>query len=579
MHPADGSIHGVGLISRERRGAIEFAGSPDFESGAGEPLLRLSFESNGIPIELAAGRMAWQRVLEWLPTFNSTAGDLIIRGTIFAPTGQAADFPGFVYAISIENRGSSPADVRFRALGALGARQHRIRTARLLTDAHTIALSNDVITLSGTARGSETALAFAGDSMTASIDDAADGPARFTLARDVPVNPGERVDLALYAAAAYEVDGAFAMLQRMQRRGWRTLASQTRDAIAQLQQSTGVPAADRLINRHLMFAYFCSAGRGIDDSRFYLFRSRIPWCEQALTVRDFEALMWLVPAFMLADTGIARELLVRTCELHGYAPGRGVNYLDGSPFDIAFCLDAVAAYPVAIDRYVAQTGDDRIVEDAPIAEALYGAHEDITAARHQSLPLYRTDFAPSGDNAALPYMLHANAMVADALEVLKQTLDEKTAETVESADAVRAAIMRQFASGGDASRTLLATAIDLAGERSMRDDPVGSVLWIPLYHMLSRDDSIYRRTVRRLDERDAADSGRINLAERCAMLMGPDAATTFEWLRRADLDEGLAAEFVDADGTAIGNGGDASLSALIAFSVWYAVSVLGVAPG
>jgi hypothetical protein len=578
VHPADGSIHGVGVISLAHRGAIEFAGAPDFENGAGEPLLRLSFESNGAPIELAASRMAWQRVLEWLPTFNSTVGDLLIRGTIFAPCGRAADFPGFVYAISIENRGQLVADVNFRAQGTLGVRQHRIRTARRFDDAHVASLADGIVTLRGTSRGSETALALTGDSMVGTIAESTDGTARFALTREASLQPGERVDLALYVAAGPEVDGAVAMVQRMRRRGWRTLASQTRDAISALQQSTGVPAADRLINRHLMFAYFYAAGRAIDDARWYIFRSRIPWCEQALTVRDYEALMWLVPAFQLADTALARELLLRTCELHGYAPGRGINYMDGTPFDVAFCLDAAAAYPVSVDRYVAQTGDDRIVEDAPIAEALYAANDDIAASRHGSLPLYRTDATPSGADAKLPYTLHGNALVADALEVLKQTLDEKTAETVQNADAVRAAITRQFATDKDSSRTLLSTATDLAGETSMHDDPVGSVFWLPLYHMLSRDDSIYRRTVRRLEQSDA-DQTRINVAERCATLMGPDAAKTLEWLRRADLDGGLAAEIVDSDGRAIANGGDASLSALIAYSVWYAVSVLGVPAG
>ncbi len=393
-----------------------------------------------------------------------------------------------------------------------------------------------------------------------------------------PSKPAARVDLALYVAAGPERDGATAILNRMRKRGWRALASQTRDTLSALQQTTGVPAADRLVNRHLMFAYFYAAGRAIDDARWYLFRSRVPWCEQGLTVSDYEALMWVIPTLQLAETPLARELLLRTCELHGYAPGRGINYIDGTPFDVAFCVDAAAAYPIAVDRYVAQTGDDRIVEDLPIAEALYAASDDIAAAKHGSLPLYRTDATPSGADAPLPYMLHGNALVAEALEILKQTLDEKTAETVQNADAVRAAILRQFASDKDAARSILHTATDLAGGTSMQDDPVGSAYWIPLYHMLSRDDSIYRRTVRRL-ETPAGQSASVNLAERCATLMGPDAAKTMEWLRRADLDGGLAAEFVDEDGSAVGNGGDASLSALVAYSVWYAVSVLGVPAG
>ena len=522
--------------------------------------------------------MAWQRVMEWLPTFNTTVGGFVVRGTIFAPSGRAADFPGFVYALSIENRGDAPSSVTFRAEGSLGVRQHRIRTPRRFDDAHAMTVESDVVTLSGTDRGSEIALAIAGDGMSASCSDMADGIARFALTRDVSIAPGESVDLALYVVAGPERDGATAMLGRMQKRGWRALASQTREVLSALQQTTGVPAADRLVNRHLMFAYFYAVGRAIDDARWYLFRSRVPWCVRGLTVSDYEALMWVIPALQLAETPLARELLLRTCELHGYGPGRGVNYIDGAPFDVGFCVDAAAAYPIAVDRYVAQTGDDRIVEELPIAEALYAAHDDIAAARHASLPLYRTETAPSGADAPLPYTLHGNALVAEALEILKQTLDEKTAETVQNAEAVRAAVMRQFASDRDSARSVLCAATDLAGATSMQDDPVGSVYWIPLYHMLTRDDSTYRRTVRRL-EPPRAESGTVDLAERCATLMGPDAAKTLEWLRRADLDGGLAAEFVDDDGFAVGNGGDAALSALVAYAVWYAVSVLGVPAG
>ena len=578
VHPADGSIYAVGLVSQAHRGAVEFAGAADFEDARGEPLLRLAFEADGVPIQLATSRMAWQRVLEWLPTFSSPIGDLVIRGTIFAPCGRTADFPGFVYAISVENRGPSTISLSFHVAGTLGYRQHRIRSARPFTDANAAALDGDVVTFGGTDPRSEIALAVAGDEMNANLIAAPDGSARFALAREASIESGARAEFALYLAAGPEPDGAAAMLAGMRKRGWRMLASQTRDALGALQQSTGVPAADRLINRHLMFAYFYAAGHAIDDARWYLFRSRAPWCAQGLTVRDFDSLMWLIPALQLAEPALARELLLRICELHGYAPGRGVNYIDGSPFDAAFCLAAVAAYPVAVDRYVAQTGDDRVVEDLPIAEALYAANEDLVAARNGSLPLYRTEVTPSGAAAPLPYTLHGNALVAEALDILKQTLDEKTAESVQSADAVRAAVTRQFATDRDSSRTHLSTAIDLAGASTMSDDPVGSVYWLPLYHMLSRDDSMYRRTVHRL-EQPAPDGAAVSLAQRCATLMGPDAARTLEWLRRADLDGGFAAEFVNEDGLAIGNGGDASLSALVAYSVWYAVSVLGVPAG
>ena len=579
VHPADGSIHAVGLLSQAHRGAVEFAGSPEFENGDGDALIRLVLESGGVPVDLASSRMAWQRVLEWLPTWNATAGDLVVRGTVFAPCGRASDYPGFVYAVSLENKGNSPLDLKFSAEGTLGHRQFRVRSPRAFTDPHSAVVTNEIVTLGGSDPTGSLSLALYGEGMEASATGSgASGPARFTLSRELVLAPGERADVAIYAAAAPESDGALAMIAGMRERGWQTLASQTREALTALQQSTGVPAADRLINRHLMFAYFYAAGRAMDDARWYVFRSRIPWCEQGLTIRDYDGLMWLVPALLLAEPALARAVLLRICELHGYAPGRGVNYMDGTPFDLSFCLDAAAAYPVAVDRYVAQTHDDRVVEELAIADALYASHEDIAAAMHSSYPLYRTDATPSGAPAPLPYMLHSNALVAEALEILKQTLDEKTAESVQAADSVRAAILRQFADDRESSRSTLNTAIDLGGESSTIDDPVGSAYWLPLYHLLTPDDSTYRRTVRRM-QRPRLNGAPIALAERCASLMGPDAQATLEWLRRAELDGGFAAEYLDAEGGAIGNGGDASLSALLAYAVWYAVTVLGVRPG
>jgi hypothetical protein len=95
--------------------------------------------------------------------------------------------------------------------------------------------------------------------------------------------------------------------------------------------------------------------------------------------------------------------------------------------------------------------------------------------------------------------------------------------------------------------------------------------WLPYYDLIGRDDSVYRRSVKPLEtmETDA-------LFMRCARLVGPNGERALEWLRRAPLDGGLAAEFVDLDGRATGNGGDAALSGLIAYTTWYAVHALGV---
>jgi hypothetical protein len=338
----------------------------------------------------------------------------------------------------------------------------------------------------------------------------------------------------------------------------------TREGLKALEQSTGNDTIDRLINRNLLFAYFFGAARALDDAHYYAVRTRAPWHSAGVTIRDWEALMWTLPAVQLADPPLARELLLRVCELHGYAPGRGCNYLDGTLFAPGFNLESVAAYAIAIDRYIRDANDDRVVDDPLIAETLYLVNEEIERRRDERVPLYSTDVTLSGGTAPMPYTVHGNAAVAQALDVLRRTLDEETASRIEDPEVVRSAIRRHFVVNGS-----FVAAIDLTGGNVATDDPAASLLWLPFFEAVSREDSTYRRTAKSLASND------VHLALQCARLLGPESGAVLEWLRRAPLDGGVAAEVVDADGKALMNGGDAALSGLVAWSAWYAVHALG----
>jgi hypothetical protein len=372
-------------------------------------------------------------------------------------------------------------------------------------------------------------------------------------------------------AVGPEGDGAEATVAVMRRRGWRSLLSATRDALRSLEQTAGNEALDGLINRNLLFAYFYGVGRALDDAHFYLMRTRVPWHSRGVTVREWEALMWTLPAVQLADAPLARELLLRACELHGYSPGMGVRYLDGTLFEPGFSLEGAAAYAIAIERYIRDTSDEQVVEEPVVADTLYGSHEDVRARRHEQIPLYSTEISPAGHPTAFPYTLHGNAVAAQALDVFRRTLDEETARGVEDPEAVRAALRRHFTRERD-GKEILMSAVNLTGEAVADDEPSASVVWLPMFEAADRSDSAYRRTVRSIDLEPRI------LVQQIARLLGPDSKDAIQWLRRSPLDNGLAAEEIDAEGRATANGGDASLAGLLAYTLWYVVHTLGVRP-
>jgi hypothetical protein len=570
IHPADGSLHALGVLHRGARAAVEVAGGEGFLEGAAPPLLRPVLRIDGVEQDLARRGLAWERALNWLPTFTCAVEQLVVRGTVFAPYGRDADVAGAVYALAVENRGGAEARLTLSAEGRLGHRQIRVRTPRSAPDAHRVSVADDVVLLEGTAIPGLVAFAVASDG-EARVEAGGDGEGSFALHRELVVPAGGRASAAFFIAAGPDRDGAEAVAAVMRRRGWSELLTGTREALQALDQTVGNESIDRLINRNLLFAYFFGAGRALDDAHYYLVRTRAPWHSLGVTVREWEALSWTLPAIQLADAGLARELLLRACELHGYAPGAGVHYMDGTLFEPGFSLEGASAFAIAADRYLRETGDDQIVEEPALADALYNSMEDIAARRDEHVPLYTTELALSGAPAPHAFTLHGNAVAALALEVFRRTLDEETARTVPDPDAVRAALRRHFAIERE-GRVMLAASTDLAGHSATDGDERTAAYWLPLYGAVERHDSVYRRTVKGVAAEPAL------LADQCARLMGPDAGDVLRWLRRAPLDNGLAAVTVDAEGRAVSDGGDAALSGLLAWAVWYAIHALGARP-
>lgn len=572
IHPADGSLHAVGILHRGARSTVEFSGGPHFLDGGEPPLARPTLQIDGKAHEISEQRIVWERALGWLPTFTCPVGELVVRGTIFAPHGRDADVPGAVYALVIENRGARSIPVTVSLDGMLGHRQQRVRTPRPFDDAHRIARSDDgqLVLLEGASRPGHVALAIGSDG-PAEVEVREEERPTFAIRRRLTLEAGGRAEVAFFLAVGPERDGARATAQVMQRRGWRTLLGATRDVLHALEQSTGHESIDLLINRNLLFAYFCAVGRALDDAHYYIVRTRLPWHGAGVTVRDWEALTWVIPAILLADAPLARELLLRCCELHGYAPGRGVHYFDGTLFEPGFAIEGVAGYALAVDRYIRESGDDQIVEEPVLADTLYLSADELAERRDRGLPLYSTEVGLSGRPPRYRYTLHGNAVVAQALDILRRTLDEETAREVEDPEAVRAAIRRHFAVEHE-GKGGLASAVDLGGAMATEDDPLASALWLPLYDAIERHDSLYRRTVKRIDHSPR------HLAQQCARLLGPESADVLEWIRRAPLDNGFAATEVDEQGRAVADGGDASLAGLLAWCCWYAVHALGVRP-
>src|SRR5688500_19352760 len=80
IDPSDGSLRALGVLHRGARAAVEISGAPEFLTATGPSLLRPLLRLNGVEKPLAAVGLAWERAMEWIPTFTATVDSLLVRG-------------------------------------------------------------------------------------------------------------------------------------------------------------------------------------------------------------------------------------------------------------------------------------------------------------------------------------------------------------------------------------------------------------------------------------------------------------------------------------------------------------------
>src|SRR5690606_29448063 len=151
------------------------------------------------------------------------------------------------------------------------------------------------------------------------------------------------------------------------------------------------------LNRNLVFNLFYGLGRAIDDDRLYPIASRSPLCAAAAVFNEREALLWSLPALLLADSHVAREALIRAFEQYSHRPGEHMHYLDGVLLAPGFALGQLCAYVLALDRYVRETRDETILDEPIVQDVLRELDANIFGRLHPETFVCATELLPSGE--------------------------------------------------------------------------------------------------------------------------------------------------------------------------------------
>jgi len=584
VHPETGAIHRANVLHRGLMGLVEWAADPEPDP-SGEALLAPEFAVDGRRV--VPEPFTCENLDRWIPVFRGAlTPELRVTGTLCTPGYPDLSIRGGCYLFEFENRGRAEAtvEVSLRGLWRWTLRtivdpqplpgENRVGLSRLFPGLALEAAAGDASAAFAVVAGSADARYEAGpegpdggwaDLSRGGSRAAPNGaPHRFRVAQTVRVPAGGRAAAAFYFGVGPEREGALAAAAHLLRLGADRLRRETRLDLARLARRTADPSVGALANRNLVFNLFYGVGRAIDDDRLYPIASRSPLCRPAAVFNEREALLWSYPALLLADTGLAREVLLRAYEQYSHRPGERLHYLDGGILAPGFALDHLCAYILALDLYVRTAQDESILDEPIVQDVLRELDANVFGRLHPEVYLCSTELLPSGEPAAHRYVTYSNVLLwaaSAALETLWIARDEQDRPRLAgAAEEIAAAIWRKCTAEVNGLR-VLACSTDLDGEAAVYDDPAGSLLLLPHTGFCDVDDPIWSNTIEWLlspanplwlgREPYPGLAGRERprhplLAGLAAMLLGPQRDQALEVLRRLELEGDVASETYDA---------------------------------
>jgi len=575
----DGAMDGINVLHAGAAGLIEWSGSETV------PLLRLEIRVDDVVIDLQAAR--WRRLDRWIPTFTATLDDgSELSGAICAPTGYPPA-RGFLIRVELDNRGRRARQLHARLHVHWSETRLRIATARRY-GAHNHVLHVDGAIALATADGAGPALAIDGSSdLEIGLQDAAlanGTPHVGSVGMTTSAGAGRRTSLSFFVGAGREADGARAAASTLRRAGADHWLRHARLELSHVLRAAQDHRWGELLNRNLLFNRYYACGRSIDDDRLHLLRSRSPFCPAPALFNEREALLWTLPALVLADAGVAREALFRVMELHSERSGEHTRYLDGGAFDPAFTLAQFMLYAWAIEHYRTAAADDSVLDEPLVQQVIAETDSAAFMRLHPEHMLAASEVLPSGDAADYPYATLPNAMLhwfSQGADRLLPPLENGERARFDGAASEIAAAIWQFCVTDVGGEMVFVSSANLEGEAAVYDDPLMSLALLPFFEFCSVDDPVWRGTMEFLRSpryplwRDGAvpglatrsDPAHARLAALCSDLLGPYAREALDRLLDIALPQGVAAAAWDPQTGAATMPHDAALAGFLAWTL------------
>lgn len=535
-------------LSMQHKGLIEVCGSKNMPLI--QPFVRIGDE------EISLSNMNWSRKHYWIPTLSAKAGSNDFNMTILTPIGERG------FAIKLALTGADNSEVTWGLKGCWDSSWHCINEDKQLDGkAHCYESGwNDSLIFDFRCGAPMFAFAPMCDHKTNAEFDIANGAVTYRLSRTDRLIKNETKEMVFYWGLGYEEVAAATSAKEMLRRGWNWEYDRTTAWLEMRTRQMRTPKLTEIYNTNLFFCIFYSTGITMDTEELVCATSRGTRYYVSAAYWDRDVLLWAFPAILDADKELAREILDYIFGRQRKNLGIHSRYIDGTVLEPGFELDELMSPIIALESYVAETGDIEILEDANVQKGIREILGTLDSMRHPDVALYETFLQPTDDEIVHPYLTYNNVLVWKSLNALAKLYPDRYAHLASAADEIKKAIYKHcvFFENG---KPYFGWSIDLKGNHNIYDEPPGSLQLLPYYGFCTPDDEIWKNTVSTIRSPDYAYSfANSSIAEigcahapypwilsLCNSLLCGYAEQAFRELEILEMDNGIACESVDPE--------------------------------
>ncbi len=540
-------IEDLTFLSMHHKGMIEIRGGEEL------PLARPFLQADGHPLPLT--QMQWSRDSFWLPVLKGKAGGIEFTMTILTPIGERG------FAIRMELAGEVQSAITWGLEGCWESSWHCINEDKPLDGTMHCYESGWNHSIVFDFRCGAPMFAFAPicDREIQSAFSKTDSGISYTLTETFELLPGESHSAVFYWGLGFEEVAAATSAKEMLRRGWDWEYQRTTRWLDQRISQMATPKLTEVYNTNLFFCIFYSTGLTLDTEELVCATSRGTRYYVSAAYWDRDVLLWAFPAILDADPQLAEEILRYVFGRQRRNLGIHSRYIDGTVLEPGFELDELMAPVIALESYVNQAADNKILHDPAVMAGIQQILKTLETIRHPEIPLYETFLQPTDDEIVYPYLTYNNVLVWRAMKALAHLYPEQYGTLEQQAEAVRQAIYTHCYFLFADHKPYFGLSVDLKRRHNVYDEPPGSLQLLPYYGFCAPDDEIWRNTVAMIRAPSYAYSfadapiAEIGCAHApypwilslCNSLLCGHKEQAFQELEQMDMDNGIACESVD----------------------------------